>query len=137
MHLGRFRQGDTVPYWVLCTNSSGVPTDPDSVPVAETYSSSANVESLKVPILDRARTTGFFGGEIFLGSGYTEGEYTLTVRWQISSHQGVSLFRFEVLPDGNSSGQVIAMHGFVRPQARFVVNQRTSGQLYKGKNPRK
>jgi hypothetical protein len=47
------------------------------------------------------------------------------------------LHTFRVLPGGDGSGQVVAMHEYNRPAARHLVQQRSSGTLWKGRNPRR
>lgn len=138
MHLGRKQLGEEVPLTLLCRNSSGVPADPDACPKVDVYSASGKVVSGRsIPILDPAGTTGLFGGRIYLDGTFSAGEHLVVYRYDSGGTRRQEVDHFEVVAGGDSSGQVIALFNYERPHANHLVQQRTSGRLYKGKNPRR
>lgn len=137
MHTGRYHLGEEITLPVLCLTGSGVPTDPDEAPTLEVYSSSGKpLSGQKISTLEPLATTGLFVGRVFLDESFTTGRYHALVRWLISSTQGSQLFEFEILPGGSATGDVIALHPYERPHATFLVQQRSSGRIFRGKNPR-
>jgi hypothetical protein len=48
----------------------------------------------------------------------------------------MELDTFEVTPGGDISGVVISQFFYPQPQANFLIQQRSSGNIYKGKGPR-
>lgn len=136
-NLGRYQLGQEVTFLVLCKNASGVPADPDACPKVDVYSPTGKpVSGQGVPILDAQATTGLFSGRVLLDERFATGQYHLVVRYQVTSHHGSEMLLFEVMPGGGATGQVIALYAYERPQATFLVQQRTTGRIYKGKNPR-
>lgn len=135
-YLGRWQQGQEMPLWVLCTDSSGNPVLPDAAPQVDVYSHSGLGLTRTVPVLEPAATTGLFKGSLFLNAGFTPGTWCLSFRWKVGSYVGSSLASFEVAPGGDGSGQVLALFYFHQPNADYYVQQRTSGSVFKGKNPR-
>lgn len=136
-YLGRYQQGQEAPFWLVCRNGSGVPVDPDAAPTADVYSGQTLIAAqLLVPVLDAAATLGLFAGFLYLGDLYPPGTYSILLRWQAGGHQGAQLLTFEVAAGGDPSGQVLAMTYYHQPQADFLVQQRSAGRVYQGKNPR-
>jgi len=90
----------------------------------------------RVPIYDKLSTTGLFRLSLFLDERFSEGEYIIAFSWKIGGTQGGMQERFTILPGGAGSGQVIALRNYETPHANFLVQQRTSGRIYKGRNPR-
>lgn len=137
-YLGRWQQGQEAPYWFLCKNASGVPTDPDAVPTVDIYLANTGliVGAKGVPILDPVPTTGFFAGFVYLNENYPAGLYTLVFRYLISGSRYSDFSTFEVVPGGDPTGQILAMTYFHQPQADYYVQQRSSGRIYRGQNPR-
>lgn len=137
MYGGIYRLGDEATFRVLCRDSSRVPTDPDACPKLDIYSQSAKVVSGRsIPIKDKAETTGLFELRLLLGPAFAVGRYLATMRYKISSYNGLAVARFDVVEGGGVTGGVISMFAWELPNANYIVQQRTSGQLYKGKNPR-
>lgn len=137
MHARGYQLGEEVPLTVLCTDAAGSPVDPDACPRATVYPESGTpAADFALPILDAQATTGLFSGRLYLGDDFSEGRYTAVFRWLAGSHHGSSVASFEVLPGGSPTGQVIALYHYERPHAGFLVQQRSSGRIYKGKNPR-
>lgn len=137
MYLGRYQQGQEVPFVLLTKGSTGVPVAPDAAPLADVYSSTGLLASgLKVPALDGAAVTGLFQGFLYLDESYPVGHYSIEAHWVSGVFTGSMLLYFEVAPGGDATGQVLALCYYHRPQADFLVQQRTSGRVFKGKNPR-
>lgn len=138
MYLGRYQLGEYVPLRVLCLNGSQVPADPDACPLVDLRSASGKpVSGEGLPVLDKHATTGLFGSGLYLDEAFSEGAYSVQFTWLVGGTLYSSLARFQVAPGGGASGQVIAMCSYERPHARFLVQQRTSGRIYKGRNPRR
>lgn len=137
-YLGRWQQGEEVPLWVLCVDASGIPTDPDAAPTADIFGPSGVVAHRQLPVQEPAATVGFFQGFVFLSELYPAGRYTVELRWTTGSGAffGASSAILEVVPGGDPSGQILAMSYYHQPQADYYVQERSSGRIYKGQNPR-
>lgn len=137
MYRGVVRLGDEIAFRVQCYNSSGVPADPDACPKIDIYSGSGKPLSGKsMPVLDKATTTGLFELRVFLGVPFAVGAHLASIRYKVSSHHGILMARFDIVPGGSTTGEVVSMFAWELPNANYLVQQRTSGQLYRGKNPR-
>ncbi len=137
MYRGIKQLGEEVPLGVLCRSTSGVPADPDACPRVDVYGPSGQVVAGRgVPILDPAATTGLFQGRIFLDETYGVGTFLVVYRWASSGTPLCETDTFEVAAGGGASGAVIAIYNYERPHANHLVQHRTAGRLYKGKNPR-
>lgn len=133
----RLQLGQDLPITILCKNATGVPSDPDVAPVLSIYSSSAKkLSGESMPVLESAATTGLFKAVIYLDERFSEGKHTAVVRYKVSSHHGMEVIPFRILPGGSATGQVISMFRFDLPHLTYLINQRSSGRIYKGKNPR-
>jgi len=137
MDTGVRRQGEDFACIVLCTNASGVPTDPDSCPTWELYSGDSPVLVGKAPIIDKQATTGLFEVRFLLDETTPVGTYLLIVRWKISSHNGVRILRFRVVAGGKAGGIPISMAWWRLPEADRLIRQTTAGRLMEGRNPRR
>lgn len=137
MNKGRYRLGQEVPLGVLCLNSSGVPVFPDACPSLDLYGPGGKkISGRALPVLDRLATTGLFAGSVYLDETYTVGDYTVVYRWDVSGVRGSAMDSFRIVAGGDGSGQVIALFDYERPQADHLIQQRTGGSIYKGRNPR-
>lgn len=136
--LGRYQQGQEVPLWVQVLSNAGVPVLPEEAPRADFYSETGlPISGKSIPILEPAATIGLFQGFQYLDDGWALGRYTVIFRWTANGGElGEERAVFEILPGGDGSGQVLALSYYHRPQADFWVQQRTSGRVFKGKNPR-
>jgi hypothetical protein len=131
-----YQLGDEVPILLLCRNGDD-PAYPDAAPRATVYDEDGDaIADFYLPVIDKAEVAGLFLGYVYLGAEYAAGVYTVVSRWQVGLFNGLDAMRFEIVAGGGESGQVIAMHSYERPQSDFIVQQRTSGRLYKGRNPR-
>lgn len=136
-YLGRYQLGVEVPLSVRTTNSAGSAALPAACPSIDVYSDSAKVVSGKqIPISDRYGVTALFRHGLFLSQLYTAGRYEVAYRWVIGSYEGGQVDTFEVLAGGDGDGSVISMYHLRKPQASWIVQQRDSGKIMKGRNPR-
>lgn len=137
MDLGRYQLGDEVPLPLLCLDTSKRPADPDAAPRVAIYDEAGGaVKDFALPVCDKAETTGWFLGSLFLGSDFAAGHYEAVYRWKVGGNHGGRVDTFEIVAGGSESGQVIALHSYERPHSDFMVQQRTSGRIYKGRNPK-
>jgi hypothetical protein len=135
--LGRYQLGQEVTFRLLTRDPSGQPLAPTAAPVMTVYAPGGRVISGNaIPSRDRPAATGLFEGRVFLSEAFTEGRHTITVRWLYAGAPYCCAYTFEVIPGGDGSGQVNALYSYVRPGASYLVQGRSSGRIYKGKNPR-
>jgi hypothetical protein len=135
-YLGRYQLGQEVTFRPHALSSSGQPQLPDSAPRFAAYLGSTQSSSGRTPSLDRTLITGLFEGKILLDEAFSAGQYTVLVTWAVSGVQKAALFTFTVLPGAGPTGQVTAMFSYPRPQANHIVQARSTGRIYKGRNPR-
>lgn len=138
VYLGRFYLGQEVTYHVHTVSAVGLPVAPDAAPLAAVYEADGDSpeRGLKVPSRDFPLTTGLFEGRLQLDEKYAVGQYTILVTWLASGAKRARMYRFEIMPGGDGSGQITSMINFIRPNANFIINARSSGRIYKGRNPR-
>lgn len=139
MFLGRYQLGREVSFELLTTDASDTPQAPTAAPLMTVYDSTgARVISAKsVPSRDYPRLTGLFEPRIFLDERFSSGQYTVFITWLVSGTPLGRLHVFTILPGGQGSGQVTSLYSFPRPNANYyVVQGRSAGRIYKGKNPR-
>lgn len=136
MFRGRRALGQYLTLSVRTLNSSGEPVAPDACPLLDVWTAAGvKVRSLRIPIEDAGAVTGYFSYRLHLGPLFATGQYIAVYHWKASSHSGMEVDQFEVLP-GHGEGAVIAATEYVRPHARFLVHQLDSGKLKRGRNPR-
>jgi hypothetical protein len=133
-YLGRFQIGQTVPLAVVPVDSGGFPSPPDSAPVATVQDpSNTTVGILKMAL---GGDPEHFAIGFFLRGGLALGTYQVTYAYRVNGASLGETGSFDVIPGGDPGGAVIAMVGYDRPEARYVVAQLASGRLVQGKNPR-
>lgn len=136
MFIGRYQLGQDVNLFVNCTDSNGYLLSPDEVPSVSIYDESGSpVANGKMPVLDPGATTGFFTAKLFLNQEFAPGLHTAVIRWVDGSYTGVSTVRFEIVEGGSGTGQIQSMINYERVPSSYIVNQRQSGYIYRGKNP--
>jgi hypothetical protein len=136
MFLGRYQLGQEVTFRPHALSSSGQPQAPDSAPRFAVYAGGAQSSYGRVPSLDKTLLVGLFEGRILLDEAFAPSQYLVLATWQVSGAQKAALFTFTVLPGSGPTGQVSAMFSYPRPQANHVVQARSTGRIYKGRNPR-
>jgi hypothetical protein len=138
MFQRRYQLGEEVTLRVRCTDSSGRPVEPDAAPRLAVYASTGGpVKDVWCSVVDKHATVGWFEAKVFLGADFSAGWHHAVARWlDGGTHHGAQEFAFEVVAGGSETGQVVALHSYERPHADFLVQQRTSGRIYKGRNPR-
>ena len=127
--LGRFRLGDFVP---LLLNISQAPK---SVPTATAsmISSSGSQEPADIPAITSDATvfaTDYRLGIMSLGAWLIRHQYLDASGALV---QGANLIN--VVGGGDSSGRVISLFCFDRPEDRQILAQLESGALVSGRNP--
>jgi hypothetical protein len=138
MDLGSYRLGQEVRLCCLCVDSSGAPAAPDACPAVDVYGDSSKALSARLPPAERPASLapGLFALAVLLDGRFAEGRYRAAFRWDVGGTRGGSEATFEVVGGGGETGQVLALFSYERPQADHLVQQRSSGRLYKGRNPR-
>ncbi len=135
MYLGRYQQGEEALIVLLCSSTADVPVLPDAAPVADVSGDGFFVSGIALAVMDPAAAPGLFYARLYLDSRFS-GRCTVTLRWLVSGVLHAREAVFEVAPGSDPSGGVLALHYYRRPQAEFLVQQRSGGGIYKGKNPR-
>ena len=73
---------------------------------------------------------------LFLGPLFTTpGQYVILYNYNAGAFFGVETDDFTVVAGGSDKGATLAMYFFRRPQADFLIQQKESGQVTRGKNP--
>ncbi len=139
-YLGRFQQGQEVPFVLQCTGMSGNPDDPQYPPAVTIYQD-ANppvlMETRLMAASERGVVAGLFRLPRFLVTGYDAGRYLVVFRWTDSDGEArMKVASFTVNPGGSADGAVISMHHVVKPEAGYLIWQTDAGWLVRGKNPR-
>jgi hypothetical protein len=136
MYRGRYQNGDTVPLRVLCRDAAGVPGVPPRAPQVTVWSpAGAKVRVRVMPVLDRYGQAGLFHYPLYLDGDFAPGLYRAVYNYNLGSYVGIEEDGFEVLAGGNADGAVVALHFYVRPHARFVMQSLDSGKMVQGRNP--
>ena len=138
MYRGRFRLGEEITIGVYCFDGNAAPVVPDDCPVAKIFNASGHVVyNARVPIQDRYGITGLFQTQVFLGPAFAPGQYTVSYSYSSGggAYAGEEEDNFEVLPGGDTDGITEAMFYYHRPNADFVIQQLSSGNLKKRRNP--
>ncbi len=135
-YLGRYMLGQRIFLGVRCLGAAGVPSLPDEAPVAQVYSSTALVLSLRLPIQDRQDLDGWFGASLLLDSRFVEGPGRVLYQYTVSGTAGGQVDQFEIVPGGQADGAGLALVYYSRPASDFVLQQVDSGRLLRRRNPR-
>lgn len=135
MFIGRFQLGDTIPLFVVTTDASDTPQVPEFPPTVKIWSKNKLVKAKFVPTWETFTQTGIFLGRAFLDPKYAIGLYRVTYYYQIGTFQGIKVGNFEVMPGGNTDGNVMSMYYYHCAQANFVVQGLDSGKIVQGRNP--
>lgn len=125
-----------MPLSVWCRTAAGTPTEPDNAPVAVINSSTAHVLTVRLPILDRFVTTGFFHYPLQLDGRFATGQYSVVYQYAIG---GTSLSQeesFEIVAGGHVDGHGLSLFYLTRPTSNFVLLQTDLGRLIRRRNPR-
>jgi len=141
-YKGRYRQGRYYPLSVLC-RQGGVPTWPDDCPSAVFYGNAASggasaglTERFKLPVIEPARITGWFGMPYRLAQDFgTPGYYSVEYRFTIEGTAYTFLDYFQIVPGGTNNGNVIGLAYFPRPQGNYLVQDLDSGRLAQNLGP--
>jgi len=134
-YFGEYQLGDLVPLAVQTVNASGTPTLPDAAPLADVFSASAKVATVKLPVIDLARR--LFGLPLALSSAYAAGGYDVYFRWLLSGTPLGAPGRFEILAGGDAAGTIIGLATY-RPnlERTTLLFQTDAGLLGAYREPR-
>jgi len=135
MWLGEYKLGDRLPLnlWV---RSSSAPTLPDDPPRAIVSSTSAQVESLLMPVKDQLNETALFFTQVCLDGKYSTGMHLVQYIYQLSSTVTSEIHTFNILGGGDDDGTGIAMEYFSVSPSEYLLVQSDNGNLIRRKNPR-
>lgn len=133
---GRYQLGEYLPLVCLCVQPGRIPVAPDEAPTAVIVGSSGQVFGRQLPPADPNVQPALFGQQIFLGSGFAVGHFVVMYHWRIGGVPYGSKAAFEITAGGSVDGTVISMYPYLKPQAKYLVQQLDSGRLVVGKNPR-
>lgn len=134
--LGKYLQGDMVRLSVWTLDDSETPLLPDAAPRVLVSSTSEQVTTLKVPITDSVKTTGYFLYDLCLDSLFPAGEYFAQYVYEHGSVvRSAPLDTFEVVAGGDATGRGISMTFFKPPANDYIVLQTDTGTLRRFRNP--
>lgn len=136
-HLGNWQLGQKVPLALCTKDGADAPTVPDASPYADIYDSTATlVESIQLPAMDPAKRTGVFGLAVPLDQKYTAGTHFVVYRYLLSTVKWQRFAHFTIKAGGNNRGAPIALHEYVKPEARYILNvPEVAGLLRYIRNP--
>ncbi len=132
----RLQQGGELLLRCQCVNADGRIVAPAAAPTVTIYSSiGASVWTGRLPPQNSRSTTGVFMLPLFLNSAFQVGDYFAFITWYTGAVNMGTVYRFEVVPGGNTKGQIIAGILTTQPQVRHIVHETVTGELFKGGNP--
>lgn len=138
-YLGRFQVGQDLPLWCAVRDQHGSLALPTTTPpVADIYNldTHAHVESVEVSRLRGSRVDSVYAMPHLLGFKYTTGRHAIVYRATAGGFTGYTISIFEVVPGGDTSGPVIALHTFSAPGGDQTMGQLGSGAIARGSRPR-
>jgi hypothetical protein len=126
--IGRLRRGDRAAFFVETVAA------PDAAPVAVVLDSGgAVVLAQELPSWKRSRTRFF--APLRIDRRFDLGRYTVTYRYTVGGVPVIAQDVLDVVPGGDSGGEVISLYALDRTKSRFVIAQLGCGRLARGKNP--
>jgi hypothetical protein len=110
---------------------------PDGPPVATVLDpNNALFGQFPIPYAPVAGSPGYeFAYPLSLPGGAVLGTYQVTIAYAVAGVPASITSSFDVVAGGDSGGQVISMYAYVRPEAKYVLAQLSSGKLVQGRNP--
>lgn len=111
---------------------------PFACPVASvTDPNNALFGTYPLPYVGLTTPGGFprFHYDLYLPGGASLGTYQVAISYQTSGGTASESTSFTVVAGGDSGGSVISMYAYVRPEAKYVLAQLSSGKLVQGRNP--
>ena len=137
MFLGNYILGDTVPLDVgVTTGADGAGTLPASPPALRVYDAAGNlVKAVAMPPADRFGCPGLFSFALTLDSSFALGTYRVAFLFQAAGVSYLKVASFKVVEGGSTAGPVLALYGYVRPHASFLL-ERQPKQRALARNPR-
>ena len=135
MNLGRYRSGQTVTLFLTTENPAAAAALPDAAPSFSVFGPTGTKLLTAAMPLWGASLAPTFHYPLFLDATFVAGRHLLTYHYNNAGFFGLEEDEFEVAPGGNPQGAALAMHFFHRPEADFVLQQKESGLVVRGKNP--
>ena len=135
MYLGRYFQGQVVPFLVQTRNLAGTPTLSDNPPFIDFHGDAGKISQVQMPILDRYVVTGLFLYPLFLNASFPAGRYRATYFYKTSDYHGLSTDVFEVVAGGDADGSIITQAYWQRPEATYLVQQTEADNILLRRNP--
>ena len=138
-YLGRYQLGQFVPLQVLVQDQAGTPAEPTlRTPMARitALGSGQLVMTVSLHHLRRNRVGPVYVHQLRLASDYLPGRYGVLYQVPTGSFLGAGLALFEVVPQGDPAGPVIATTVVTQPAGDQVLAQVGGGQLVLGQKPR-
>lgn len=130
--MNLYRQGDWLVVQVL-VQENGVPVLPEKLPTGTIYTSDLVYKTAFHLVQEDSSAPWLFTGRVHLDENYPEGAYVVLFYAEIPGGDWYAREEFEILPSGNGSGQIISLYYFDRTPNQYLVNQRDSGRIMKGK----
>lgn len=134
-YFGRKKLGQKLSLVIVTKDNTDVPTQPDAAPEADIYFGETLVETVKMPILERYKTSWTFGVPVFLGGKYSLGNHMIVFRYAFSTVKYQQFGYFEIRGGGSATGPVIAMAEYNKPAGQFLLTHGEDGNLRYYRNP--
>lgn len=126
-YLGRYRRGETLP---LLIPFQGMP---DAAPTVRVYQGTTIIATFKLPLVDDEQY--LFGTELFLGTDYDDGQYVISVAWEVLTYANYTVMYFDVL-GGVGLEPVVSILEQQRPLGRAVISIDDAGLARMAYNPK-
>lgn len=139
MFLGRRQLGQWIDVCVQATEADKTPALPVEPPVVtiRRASDGVSVYNREMPIVEKQGTgIGLFAARVFLGDGFSAGQYNVQIAFTVGSFTDLQLRTFTIVGGGHPNGQVFGMAYFKRPNRANIIYQTESGSLLRGSNPK-
>ena len=136
MFIGRYQKWAWLPLTVQCRGNL-VSAAPTAAPAFSIYNAAGQkvMGPRTIPPKAPGKVTGFFELEQFLGSEFSDGNYTAHISYAVSGSNYADIRRFEIVPGGHNNGAYINIYSYERPHADYVVGQLDNDVLEFRKNP--
>lgn len=136
MWLCRAQLGTYLDIYLQTTDANRVATMPDYVPWLKIWQGSTLVLAHEMPLVDKDIQVGLFCERLFLGAGFTTGQYAVQMSYQVAHNASIESRTFAIIPGGHADGSVMGIYWYHRPHADFLVYQLEAGKIARGKEPR-
>jgi hypothetical protein len=126
--IGRLRRGDRATLFVETV------AVPDFAPVAVVLNPAGDtIAAVELPSWKKSRVR--FCAPLRIDQRFDLGRYTVTYRYTVGGVPVIAQDVLDVVPGGDSGGEVISLYALDRTKSRLVIAQLGCGRLARGKNP--